>query len=270
MDHIQFRIYDVIDFAIVWLLLFRLLRVVKGTRASQMFLGLAIIYLFSTLADTFQLTGLNRIFSSLKTVWLVAFVILFQPELRRALSQAGQFRIFRYFLRIQAAEVLEEIVKAAKVMSRKRIGGLIVVERAAALRNIIETGHRVDARVTAEIIVTIFTNYSPLHDGAIVVRDETLVAAGCILPLSQDRSHGVQYGTRHRAAIGMTEETDAVVVVISEESGRMSIAYRGKLGTCSDDNDLRESLFSIMRTSPRDEGASKDPTPVDSQQTTRA
>ncbi|NNE07341.1 MAG: TIGR00159 family protein, partial [Gemmatimonadetes bacterium] len=126
MEHLQYRIYDIIDFAIVWLLIYRLLLVVKGTRASQMFLGLGIIYLFSALADTFQLTGLNRIFSSLKTVWLVAFVILFQPELRRALAQSGQFRIFRYFFRLETTEYLQEIVKAAKVMALKRIGGLIV------------------------------------------------------------------------------------------------------------------------------------------------
>lgn len=185
MEHLQYRTYDIIDFAIVWLLIYRLLLVVKGTRASQMFLGLGIIYLFSTLADTFQLTGLNRIFSSLKTVWLVAFVILFQPELRRALAQSGQFRIFRYFFRLETTEYLQEIVKAAKVMALKRIGGLIVIERDASLRNITETGHRIDAKVTAELIVTIFTNYSPLHDGAVIVRDETLIAAGCILPLSR-------------------------------------------------------------------------------------
>ncbi len=248
MEHLQYRILDIVDFAIVWFLLYRLLLVVKGTRASQMFLGLAIIYLASALADTFQLTGLNRIFSSLKTVWLVAFVILFQPELRRALSQTGQFRIFRFFLRIETTEYLEEIVKACRVMSRKRIGGLIVIERDATLRNIIETGHRIDAKTSAELIVTIFTNYSPLHDGAILIRDETLVAAGCILPLSQDRSHGVQYGTRHRAAIGMTEETDAVVVVISEETGHMSVVFGGKLGRCSNDEDLMDSLSQIMRT----------------------
>jgi len=263
LEHLRYRIFDIVDFAIVWFLLYRLLLVVKGTRASQMFLGLAIIYLVSALAETFQLTGLNRIFSGLKTVWLVAFVILFQPELRRALSQTGQFRIFRFFLRIEATEYLEEIVKASRVMSRKRIGGLIVIERDAALRNIVETGHRVDAKISAELIVTIFTNYSPLHDGAIVLRDETLVAAGCILPLSQDRSHGVQYGTRHRAAIGMTEETDAVVVVISEETGSMSVAFRGKLGRCVDDQDLMESLSNIMRSPAKETGkAPADSTPV--------
>ncbi len=248
MEHLQYRIYDIVDFAIVWLLIYRLLLVVKGTRASQMFLGLGIIYLFSALADTFQLTGLNRIFSSLKTVWLVAFVILFQPELRRALAQTGQFRIFRYFFRLETTEYLQEIVKAAKVMALKRIGGLIVIERDASLRSITETGHRIDAKVSAELIVTIFTNYSPLHDGAIIVRDETLIAAGCILPLSQVRGPDIQYGTRHRAAIGMTEETDAVVVVVSEETGTLSVAFRGTLGIARDENDLMESLSKIMRT----------------------
>ncbi|NNE09697.1 MAG: hypothetical protein HKN20_14145, partial [Gemmatimonadetes bacterium] len=118
----------------------------------------------------------------------------------------------------------------------------------ASLRNITETGHRIDAKVTAELIVTIFTNYSPLHDGAVIVRDETLIAAGCILPLSQVRGPDIQYGTRHRAAIGMTEETDAVVVVISEETGNMSVAFRGTLGVARDENDLMESLSKIMRT----------------------
>lgn len=247
MEHFQFRIYDVIDFAIVWFLLYRLLLVVKGTRASQMFLGLALIYVASFLAETFQLTGLNRIFSSLKTVWLVAFVILFQPELRRALSQTGQFRLFRMFLRIEAAESLDEIAKAVRVMARKRIGGLIVVSRDASLRNIIESGHRVDAKVSAELIVTIFTNYSPLHDGALVIRDTTLVAAGCILPLSQDRSSGVALGTRHRAALGLAEETDAVVVVVSEETGTISVANRGTLQGCADDREMVDRVTRILQ-----------------------
>jgi diadenylate cyclase len=247
MEHLQFRIYDIIDFAVVWFLLYRLLLVVKGTRASQMFLGLALIYLVSAVADTFQLTGLNRIFSGLKTIWLVAFVILFQPELRRALSQIGQFRLFRIFLKIEATEALEEIAKAVRVMSRKRIGGLIVIARDAALRNIVESGHRVDAKVSAELIVTIFTHYSPLHDGAAVVRDTTLVAAGCILPLSQDRSKGVTYGTRHRAALGLAEETDAIVVVVSEETGRISLANRGTLRRCADDQEMTDRITRILQ-----------------------
>lgn len=253
MEHFQFRIFDVIDFAIVWFLLYRLLLVVKGTRASQMFLGLALIYVVSFLADAAQLTGLNRIFSSLKTVWLVAFVILFQPELRRALSQTGQFRLFRRFLRIEAAESLDEIAKAVRVMSRKRIGAIVVLSRDAPLRNIVESGHRVDAKVSAELIVTIFTNYSPLHDGATVIRDRTLVAAGCILPLSQGRAAGVELGTRHRAALGLAEETDAVVVVVSEETGNISLANRGTLRVCEDDRDLVRRVTRILRTGVKEE-----------------
>lgn len=259
MEHLQFRIYDLIDFAIVWFLLYRLLLVVKGTRASQMILGLALIYLASALAETFQLTGLNRIFSSLKTVWLVAFVILFQPELRRALSQTGQFRLFRMFLPIQATEALEEIAKGVRVMSRKRIGGLIVISRDASLRNIVESGHRVDAKVSAELIVTIFTNYSPLHDGAVVLRDTTLVAAGCILPLSQDRSAGITLGTRHRAALGLAEETDAIIVVVSEETGTISVANRGTLQPCADDKEMVDRVTKILRAGKKEEELEEEP-----------
>ena len=246
MEHFSFRVYDIVDFAVVWFLLYRLLLVVKGTRASQMFLGLALIYLVSAVAEAFQLTGLNRIFSGLKTVWLVSFVILFQPELRRALAQMGQLRLFRLFFPIQATESLEEVAKAIRVMSRKRIGGLVVLARDAGLRNIIESGHRVDARVSAELIVTIFTNYSPLHDGAVVIRDATLVAAGCILPLSQDRTRVASLGTRHRAALGLAEETDAVVVVVSEETGDISIANRGALRPCADDRELMDRMTKIL------------------------
>jgi diadenylate cyclase len=252
-EHLSFRVYDIIDFTVVWFLLYRLLLVVKGTRASQMFLGLAVIYVVSWVADSFQLTGLNRIFSSLKTVWLVAFVILFQPELRRSLAQMGQVRIFRFLFPIQPAESLEEIAKAVRVMSRKRIGGLIVLSRGAGLRHIIESGHRLDAKVSAELIVTIFTNYSPLHDGAVVVRDSTLVAAGCILPLSQDRSRVGTLGTRHRAALGMTDETDAIVVVVSEETGNISIANRGVLRRCADDRELVERMSKILQTGAKEE-----------------
>ncbi|MFH1681431.1 MAG: diadenylate cyclase CdaA [Candidatus Eisenbacteria bacterium] len=253
VEHLSFRVYDVIDFAVVWFLLYRLLLIVKGTRASQMFLGLAVIYFVSWLADYFQLTGLNRIFSSLKTLWIFAFVILFQPELRRSLAQMGQFRLFRFLFPIQPTESLEEIAKAVRVMSRKRIGGLVVLSRGAGLRNIIESGHHVDAKVSAELIVTIFTNYSPLHDGAVVIRDSTLIAAGCILPLSQDRSRVGTLGTHHRAALGLTEETDALVVVVSEETGNISIANRGTLRRCADDRELVERMTKILRAGAKEE-----------------
>ncbi|MBN1826099.1 MAG: diadenylate cyclase CdaA [Candidatus Eisenbacteria bacterium] len=253
MGDLQFRIYDVIDFAVVWFLLYRLLLVVKGTRASQMFVGLALIYLVSAVADVFQLTGLNRIFSSLKTVWLVGFVILFQPELRRALSQVGQGRIFRIFLKIEAIESMDEIAKAVQVMARKRIGGLIVIVRQAALRNIIETGHRVDGKVTAEMIVTVFTNYSPLHDGALVIQNDRIAAAGCILPLSQDRTQTANTGTRHRAALGLAEETDAIVIVVSEETGAISIANRGVIRRVADDRELVERVTRIVQAGKKGE-----------------
>ncbi len=237
---------DILDIVIVTFLFFKLFQLVRGTRAAQMFLGLIIIIAASFIADWLRLDALNWIISSLKTVWVVAFVIIFQPELRRVLAQLGQSRVVRYFMRPEHLAVLDEIVRAVRELSLRKTGALIVIAREASLRQYIETGTRISARVTYELLCTIFTPQTPLHDGACIVVREQIVAAGCVLPLSENPMLPATLGMRHKAAVGLTEETDAVVVVVSEETGGISLAVRGNLRRKLDAETLREVLEEIM------------------------
>jgi diadenylate cyclase len=238
---------DLLDIGIVTFAFYKLLVLVKGTRAFQMVVGLTVIFVVSVVSKSLQLNALNWLFSELQTVWIVAFVVIFQPELRRFLSQAGQSQLYRRFFRIQARETLGEITRAAQELSTRRIGALIVVKRSAAMRAYIETGTRVDAVVTAELLQTLFVPKGPLHDGAVIIEEDRVVAAGCILPLSQSETVSQAIGTRHRAALGLTEETDAIVVVVSEETGQISLARRGKLSTSASGADLLKELRVLVR-----------------------
>jgi diadenylate cyclase len=237
---------DLLDILIVALLFYRLFMLIKGTRAIQMFIGLFLLILVSFIAQWLNLNALNWILSSLKTVWVIAFVILFQPELRKALSQLGQNRIIGMFLKVESTGTVTETVKACQLLVQKGLGAIIVLERDVGLKNYIETGTRLDAKVTSELLVTIFTPPSPLHDGAVVLEKDRLIAAGCILPLSQNPRIGRSLGTRHRAGLGLSEETDAIVIIISEETGSISLAREGKLKRKLDLNALRNELVAII------------------------
>jgi diadenylate cyclase len=231
----------VLDVSLLSFLIYRLLLLVRGTRAAQMLVGLLILAVLSITADWLELGGLNWLISNLKTVWVIAFLILFQPELRRGLAQIGQSRLFAPLTSGTRFAVLGEIVKAAEEMAEKNIGALIVLEREDGLRSYVDTGTRLDATVTSELLLTVFTPRTTLHDGAVIMRGDRVVAAGCILPLSQRRL-SQSLGTRHRAALGLAEETDAVVVVVSEETGAISIAADGKLLRRLDEGALRSEL----------------------------
>jgi diadenylate cyclase len=235
-------LFVAIDIALLSILIYRLLLLIRGTRAVQMFVGLLTIILLAITADWLDLGGLKWLISNLKTVWVVAFLILFQPELRRGLAQIGQSRFFAPLVTGTRFAVLGEIVKAVEAMAEERIGGLIVLERTMGLRNYVETGTRLDAAVTAELLLTIFTPHTTLHDGAVIIHGDRVVAAGCILPLSQNPRLSQAIGTRHRAGLGLAEETDAVVVVVSEETGAISIASDGRLIRRLDAGTLRSEL----------------------------
>lgn len=237
---------DILDIVIVAFLFYRLFLLVKGTRATQMFIGLFLLIIVSFIARWLNLNALNWIISSLKTVWVIAFVILFQPELRKALTQLGQNRILGFFIKVEESSIVSEIVKACHQLTQKGLGALIVLERDVGLRNYIETGTPLDARVTSELLVTIFTPPSPLHDGAAIVEKNRVVAAGCILPLSQNPRLSKSLGTRHRAGLGLSEETDAIVIIVSEETGTISLAISGKLRRKLDINTLRNDLVGII------------------------
>ncbi len=246
-------IVDTIDILVVSFLLYRLFSLMRGSRAASMFLGLVALFVLSVIAQWFNLIAVNWLVSSLRTVWVIAFVIIFQPELRRALAAVGQNPLWGRFVRVQESGVIPEVVRAVQQMADKKIGALIVMEKDMGLRHYAETGTPVDARVTAELLGTIFTPPSPLHDGAVIIQNDRVVAAGCILPLTQDTRLSQTLGTRHRAAMGMSEETDAFVIVVSEETGTIAWAEGGKLHRKVDANALRTALLNAFGAVASDE-----------------
>lgn len=249
----HFWLLDLLDILLVALLFYRLLVLVKGTRSAQMFVGLLVIVLIGLFARAFDLIAVRWIVDSLKTIWLIGFVILFQPELRHALAGLGRTRYFRSFLRGDTFGVMGEVVRATETLGRKRHGALIVIERNMGLRNFVETGTRLDAKITTELLISLFTPGSPLHDGAVILREDSVVAAACILPLSANPRAATALGTRHRAALGLSEETDAAVVVVSEQTGAVSVAFRGHLKQQLDSGELRSELSRIFRLRPEEE-----------------
>lgn len=247
---IKVTIFDILDILVISYILYKLYYFIRGSRAAQMFVGLVLILFVSLLTRLFNMSGMTWIFDNLKTVWLIAFVIIFQPELRRMLIFLGQSRIIRYFVKVSSSKAFEEVIKAATEMSRRRFGGIIVLTRDMGIKSITETGIRIQAEVTAPLIVSIFNPRSPLHDGAIIIQNDIIEAAKCILPLSQNPNIEPHLGTRHRAALGLAEESDAVIVVISEETGRISIAMDRVLNKDLDSKTLRNVLYDAYKFSP--------------------
>lgn len=233
---------DVVDVSIVAILFYHLFLLVRGTRAVQMFLGLIVLLLLSLLAELFQLTALNWLLTSLKTVWVIGFLIIFQPELRKGLSQIGYSKLFHRMLHFEETSRLSEIEDALVFLSRRGVGAILVFERNTSLRPYAETGTVLDAVLSAELLETIFTQPAPLHDGAALIRGNVVVAAGCILPLSQNPALERSLGTRHRAILGISEETDALAIAVSEETRQISIAEGGRLLRNIDPNSLKGIL----------------------------
>lgn len=233
---------DVIDVVVVAFLFYRLYLIIRGTRATEMFVGLGILFAFSLFAQSLGLLLLNKIIVSLQTVWVIAFIILFQPELRGALSYLGKTRYFRRLVRPQEPAVIDELVKAVNRLNRSGLGAIIVIERGTGLKDHMDTGKQINADVSAELLETIFTPPVPLHDGAVVVRGDKIRAAACILPLSKNETLAYTLGTRHRAALGISEQSDAFVIVVSEESRQISVAEEGRLRRRLTLEDLRTDL----------------------------
>ncbi len=225
----NFRFRDAIDIIIVSYLFYKLYVLIRGTRAFHIMLGLLVIILVSFIADWLKMHALSWIISTIKAVWVIAFVILFQPEIRGVLAHTGKSPLARYFFRPQKKEKINEIVNAAMRLSLIDIGALIVLTRENSLENFINTGTSLKAVVSSELLITIFIPKTPLHDGAVIISEDMILSAGSILPLSEKTELPQEFGTRHRAGIGLTEETDAVVIIVSEETGKISLAIDGKI-----------------------------------------
>ncbi|MEJ2370660.1 MAG: diadenylate cyclase CdaA [Gemmatimonadales bacterium] len=248
---------DVIEIAIVSYLIYRILVLWTGTRAFQILVGLVLLVAVYAVAQLLELGLITAILSQAFTYGVFALIVVFQPELRNALAQLGRSRLWNVFARFEESEVLEEIVKASERLSRAKIGGLIALEREVGLGEYADRGTRFEADVSADLLTTIFTPYSPLHDGAVIVRGDKIIAAGAPLPLTQYPVRDKTLGMRHRAAIGLAEETDAYVVVISEESSQISLAAGGQLFRGLDQDRLRAHLSRgrSLEANPPGEGA---------------
>ncbi len=227
IDFLTFKLTDLIDILIVAFIIYQLLALMKGTRAAQMVTGLVLIFIVAFFAFWFHLEGLSWLFSNLATVGFIVLVIVFQPELRSVLARMGHSRIFQYFIKVEERKSVEEIARAAVRLSELRYGGLIVIENTVGLKNYIETGKKINSQLSSEMIVTLFTPYTPLHDGAVIISGEIIAAAACTLPLTQNPRFRKLFGMRHKAAIGISELSDAVSIVVSEETGEVSITSKG-------------------------------------------
>lgn len=247
----DFTLSSALDVALIAVAIFAILRLVSGTRAmTQLRGGIALFLGALILGRIFNLTVVNYLVRNSLPALLVAGVIIFQPELRRGFDRLGRTGVRGWLHRSSTDEVIDAVAKAAARMSEARHGGLIVFERNTALRDIVETGVRVDARVSPELLTGIFYPNSPLHDMAVVLRDDRVVAASCVLPLANDLPMNQRgLGTRHRAALGVTEQTDAVSVVVSEETGGISVALAGRLTPVTGDDRLRAVLAWLLEPS---------------------
>lgn len=233
---------DLVQIALVAYLIYRVLLIWVGTRAIQMLLGLILLFGVYALAGVLELDLIRSLLEVVFTYGAFAAIVVFQPELRSALAKLGQSRLLRFFSRLESSETALGLAAAAEHLSRAKIGALMAVERQVGLGEYAATGTRVNAQATPELLATIFTPHSPLHDGAVIIRGDSIIAAGCILPLTQFPVADRSLGTRHRAAIGLSEETDALVVVVSEETGAISVAQRGRLERNIGGERLRELL----------------------------
>jgi diadenylate cyclase len=264
---IPVELKDLLDIVIVAVLVYQLYRFVRGTIGVQIALALATIYLLDVIVRVAGLTTLMALFGALSEVFVLALIILFQPEIRRLIFLLNRNPLVRRLVPTTARErVVEEVVAAAREMSENRIGSLIAFGRSTGLRNYAETGTRLNADVERDLLTSVFFPNAPLHDGAVIIQDNRVEAARCILPVSEARRLDPHFGLRHRAAVGLTERTDALVVVTSEETGRISVAENGTLHTGFTPDTLRERLIEAFverrSDSPERAEAPAEPPPV--------
>ena len=239
--------WDLLDIGVVAVLIYELLLLIRGTRAMQMALSGAFLIGLFFLSEWLDLETVNWLIRNLATYVVFAIIVLFQADIRRALAHFGRAQFFKYFERASSDdETLEELVVAASTLAARKIGAIIVVERQIGLRNYIEGGIPLDALVTYDLLASIFHTGSPLHDGAVIVQNDRVAAAACFLPLSVNPRVSRELGTRHRAALGITEENDAVAIVVSEETGAISLAIGGGLERGLSVDALQRRLQSLL------------------------
>ena len=244
-----FRLTDVIDVVIVAFVVYKILCFIRETRAEQLVKGLLFLVVATFASELFNLHTLNWILEGTLTLGVIALIIVFQPELRRGLEYIGRSKFikkqFGELDKERAKQITSTIIKAVDFFSTTKTGALIVMEREISLNDIVESGTKLDSEISEELLGAIFYDGAPLHDGALIIRGDRLLAAGCVLPLTQDRMLGKDLGTRHRAGLGITEHSDAVALIVSEETGIISLAVDGKLSRFLDLKTVEKTLLNI-------------------------
>ncbi|HZK83787.1 MAG TPA: diadenylate cyclase CdaA [Desulfosporosinus sp.] len=243
----NFELRSAIDIVVVAVVFYQFYMLIKRTRAVQLVKGVMFLLILSLLAQYFKLITISWLLNKMWQMFVIAIPVVFQPELRKALEQLGRGSFFTRHPLLPGVDkleqVVEELVRCCQVLSKNRIGALIVLERKTGVQDFVETGIKIDGVVSSEFMVNIFIPNTPLHDGAVIIRGDRVAAAGCFLPLSENPNIQKELGTRHRAALGLTEITDAVAIVVSEETGAISVGIDGALTRFMDEKMLRELLL---------------------------
>ena len=242
----QFGFWAAIDILVIAFIIYHALLLIRGTRAAQMLTGILIVVAMFLLSSIVPLTTLNWVMNKFYSSFIIIIIILFQDDIRHVLSRMGKKSFIPGTDTLSSSQILDEITRAAAALANKRIGALIVIERNIILSRYVEVGTLLDARVSKELLLSIFHPSSPIHDGAAIIQRGRISAAGCFLPLTRDENLDANWGTRHRAAIGISQETDAIVVLVSEEGASISLVVEGKVSRKMEPKDLRKSLTDLL------------------------
>ncbi len=242
------RLADLLDIAIVAYLFYKLSVLLRETRAGTLIKGIILVLIFAWLSNLLQLNTINYLLRNLMQFGIMALIVVFQPELRRTLEKVGKTNFATLFSgeKDDVEEIASEIAAAASAMSSRRIGALIVLEKDVKISDIVRTGTEIDAKVSSELLVNIFIPNTPLHDGAVIIREDRILAAGCILPLTQNETLSQEFGTRHRAALGLSESSDAAVIVVSEETGKISFTMNGNMSRNYTEDTLKKMITKVL------------------------
>lgn len=244
------RITDVLDIVIVAYLFYKLSSLVRETRAGTLIKGIVLLLIFTWISTILQLNTINYLLRNVMQFGIMAFLIIFQPELRRALEKVGRTNFSTFFSsdKDSSDAIASEIASAAAAMAARRIGALIVLERSTKIGDIVRTGCEINSNISSELLINIFIPNTPLHDGAVIIRENRIVAARCILPLTQNDTLSQEFGTRHRAALGLSESSDAVVIVVSEETGKISLTMNGNMSRNYTEATLKKAIEKALST----------------------
>lgn len=245
------RMRDVIDILVVAIIFYKLFTLIKETRAEQLIKGIIFLLVLTKISEWMELFTINWILSNAMTLGAIAILVVFQPELRRGLEYLGRSSVFtKSLIEIRGeslSEVVEELIEAIASLSRQKIGALIVIERQTGLNEVADTGTIIEGFVSSDLLINIFIPNTPLHDGAVIIKEDKIKAAACFLPLTENNTLSKELGTRHRAAIGISEKSDSLAIVVSEETGAISTAEKGRISRYLDIQTLRQILLDMYK-----------------------